>query len=188
VAALLDDLPAALPRMTVDPTDGTDPVEVARGAARIVAHLVPEAAGRASRVLDAVEAGVARTSVAHRLVHGDLYEAQVLVDGDFTLGLVDLDDLGPGDPAVDAANFTAHLVALALAAPAARGRLMAYRSLLRTAFAHRLRIDPADLDWREALAMLQLATGPFRVLHADWPAEVRRRVDLAVRLSGEGMR
>jgi hypothetical protein len=87
-----------------------------------------------------------------------------------------------GDPAADAANFLAHLLALALSVPPARDRLLAYRALARTTFMERLGLGPRDLAWREALAMLQLATGPFRVLDPSWPVEVRRRVRLAVRL------
>jgi hypothetical protein len=59
---------------------------------------------------------------------------------------------------------------------------VAYRGLVRRAFLDRLGVSPADLAWRETLAMLLLAAGPFRVLDPRWPAEVGRRVRLAVRL------
>jgi hypothetical protein len=183
VAALLDDLPQALPQAAV--ADRTrDPERTARGAADLVARLVPEASRGAGAVADAVARGARANAVPPRPVHGDLYEAQVFVDDDYSLGLIDLDDAGIGDPAMDAANFSAHLLALALAVPPARDRLVAYRNLVRPAFARRLRIDPGELAWREGLAMLQLASGPFRVLHPAWPSEVRQRVDLAVRLIG----
>jgi hypothetical protein len=183
VAALLDDLPKALPPSAV--ADGErDLAATARGAADLTGWLVPEAAGQAAVVAEAVAAGVDRSSVPARVVHGDLYEAQVFVDDDHSLGLIDLDDAGIGDPAMDAANFSAHLLALALAVPPARDRLVAYRNLIRPAFARRLGIDPGELAWREALAMLQLASGPFRVMDAAWPAGVRQRVDVAVRLIG----
>jgi aminoglycoside phosphotransferase (APT) family kinase protein len=43
------------------------------------------------------------------LVHGDLHDRNVfLLDGE--IGLVDLDSLGVGDPAIDAGNLAAHIV------------------------------------------------------------------------------
>jgi hypothetical protein len=159
-----------------------DPVESARSGVSMIEVLAPGAADDARRVLDAVAEGRLRDPMPARVVHGDLYEAQVFVDRDYSLGLIDLDDLGPGDPASDAANFCAHLLALALSVPAAAGRLSAYRTLVRRAFLDRLDVAPVALAWREALAMLLLATGPFRVLDPRWPAEVGRRVRLAVRL------
>jgi aminoglycoside phosphotransferase (APT) family kinase protein len=148
-----------------------------------VARVIPEAAAAADRLVDLVSEGVRRDIVPSRTIHGDLYEAQVFVDRRYSLGLIDLDDVGPGDPAMDAGNLLAHLVALALARPQASRRILAYRRLVRRAFLDRLGIPPADLAWREALEMFQLATGPLRTLNVRWPHEVRRRVDLALRLS-----
>jgi hypothetical protein len=158
------------------------PTEAAGSAAAVLERLVPGSTGAVDRVVEAVAEGAGRPAPAAPAVHGDLYEAQVFVDEDFSLGLIDLDDLGPGDPATDAANFCAHLLVLALSVPAAANRLAAYRGLVRDAFLQRLGISPADLAWREALAALLLASGPFRVLDPRWPAEVGRRVLLAVRL------
>lgn len=158
------------------------PTEAAGSAASVLGRLVPSWAGEVERVVEAVAAGAKGRASAATPVHGDLYEAQVFVDEDFSLGLIDLDDLGPGDPAMDAANFCAHLLVLAMSVPAAAGRLAAYRGLVREAFVQRLGVSPADLAWREALAALLLASGPFRVLDPRWPAEVGRRVLLAVRL------
>ncbi len=151
-------------------------------AAELAERLVPEDAHLVRQVVEAATEGAGRDEAPTVTVHGDLYEAQVFVDRDFSLGLIDLDDLGPGDPVSDAANFCAHLLALALSVPAAAGRLVAYRTLVRRAFLDRLDVAPVALAWREALAMLLLATGPFRVLDPRWPAEVGRRVRLAVRL------
>jgi Phosphotransferase enzyme family len=178
IAALLDQLPAAFE--SVDLPRAPDPADRAVSAASLIERLVPAAGPSARRVADAVAARAGR--FVPRVVHGDLYEAQILVGEDFSLSLVDLDDLAIGDPAVDAGSFCAHLVALALSAPAARRRLLAYRSVAREAFLDRLGISSSELAWREALRMLLLAPGPFRTLHPEWPREVRRRMDLAVRL------
>jgi aminoglycoside phosphotransferase (APT) family kinase protein len=112
------------------------------------------------------------------IVHGDLYENQVFVDGD-RLGLIDLDDLGPGDPLLDAANFSAHLLLLGTSATPAAATILRYRDELRAAFCHRFDADPADLRWREAYCLLRLASGPFRVLHPEWPCRMAQRLALA---------
>jgi aminoglycoside phosphotransferase (APT) family kinase protein len=112
------------------------------------------------------------------IVHGDLYENQVFVDGD-TLGLLDLDDLGPGDPLLDAANFTAHLLLLATSGTPAAGAIGRYRDEVRQAYCRRLDTDPAQLAWREAYCLLRLASGPFRVLHPEWPRRMAGRLALA---------
>jgi Phosphotransferase enzyme family len=179
VAALLDELPGAVGSADLSPAP--DPTARARSTAALIERLVPEAGPAASRVAEAVMDRI--RPLPARVVHGDLYEAQVLVKEDFSLGLVDLDDVSVGDPAVDAGSFSAHLVALAMSVPSARGRLLAYRSLVREAFRDRLGLVSEQLALREALRMLLLAPGPFRTLHPTWPAEVRHRVDLALRLA-----
>lgn len=161
-------------------------IDLAVPGAGLIAGLVPSASDYARRVVDAVREGSEEHDVAPSIVHGDLYEAQVFVGRGFTLGLIDLDDLGRGDPALDAANFCAHLLALALVAPSAADRLVAYRRLVRPAFAEALGLSPRALAWREALCMLLLAAGPFRVLDPSWPDAVRRRAALAVRLLEDG--
>jgi hypothetical protein len=181
VAGLLEELPGAL-GASAEGYDRRAPLRTAAVTADLLRRLAPDAASTAGRLYEAVAEGVAVDDVPSGTVHGDLYEAQMFVGGDFSLGLIDLDDSGPGDPAMDAANFSAHLVALALAVPGSRRRFMAYRSLVRKAFLDRLGVSPAELAWREALCMFALSTGPFRVLNPDWPAEVRRRADVALRL------
>ena len=184
VAGLLDDLPAELVGApAAGAPDRGHPVRLAAETVRLIGRVAPQALPAAERVAEAVGAGAERSTVPPRLVHGDLYEAQVFVGRGYRLGLIDLDGVGVGDPAMDAANFCAHLLALALSAPAAAGRLLAYRSMVREAFLRRLEIAPADLAWREGLAMLLLSTGPFRVVHPDWPQQVGRRADVAVRLT-----
>lgn len=148
-------------------------------AAQVVARLLPEHGCAAGRVAEAV-VGFAEESdpVEERIVHGDLYENQIVVDRD-TLGLLDLDDLGPGDPLLDAANFSAHLLVLGASGIAAAQTILVYREELRTAFCRSLDADPAALAWREAYCLLRLAAGPFRVLHPDWPTRMAARLDLA---------
>jgi phosphotransferase family enzyme len=149
-------------------------------AAQVVARLLPGAGCAAGRVAEAV-IGWAEESepLEEWIVHGDLYENQVLVDGE-RLGLIDLDDLGPGDPLLDAANFSAHLLVLGTSGSSpASPRILGYREELRAAFCRRLDADPAALSWREAYCLLRLVSSPFRVLHPDWPRRMADRLALA---------
>jgi hypothetical protein len=151
----------------------------ALSAARLAARLLPEEGCAAGRLAEAVVAwSEASEPVDDWIVHGDLYENQVLVDGE-SLGLIDLDDLGPGDPLLDAANFSAHLLLLGTSAPATGPTILRYRDELRAAFSRRFDAGPFDLAWREAYCLLRLAAGPFRVLHPDWPRRVATRLSLA---------
>jgi len=141
-----------------------------------VARLLPGEACAAGRLAEAVIGwSEASDPPDDWIVHGDLYENQILVDGD-TVGLIDLDDLGPRDPLLDAANWSAHLLLLGTYGAPAAGVIRRYREDLRAAFCRRLDAGPADLAWREAYCLLRLATGPFRVLHPDWPRRMAHRL------------
>jgi hypothetical protein len=149
----------------------------ALSAARLAARLLPDESCAAARLAEAVVGWSEASEPADDwIVHGDLYENQILFDGD-TVGLIDLDDLGPGDPLLDAANFSAHLLLLGTAHPAPT--ILRYRDELRAAVCRRFDRDRADLAWREAYCLLRLAAGPFRVLHPDWPRRMSARLALA---------
>lgn len=148
-------------------------------AARVVARLLPAEGCAAGRVAEAVIGWAEESEPPEEwIVHGDLYENQVLVHGD-SLGLIDLDDLGPGDPLLDAANFSAHLLVLGASGSLGAAVILRYREELRTAFCRILDVDPAALAWREAYCLLRLASGPFRVLHPEWPRRMGDRLALA---------
>jgi phosphotransferase family enzyme len=149
-------------------------------AAQVVARLLPAEGCSVGRVAEAVIAWAEESEPSEEwIVHGDLYENQVLVDGE-SLGLIDLDDLGPGDPLLDAANFSAHLLVLGTCGSSpACARILGYREELRAAFCRRFEADPAAMSWREAYCLLRLVSGPFRVLHPDWPRRMADRLALA---------
>jgi hypothetical protein len=149
-------------------------------AAQVVGRLLPGEGCAAARLAEALIGWAEGSEPPEEwIVHGDLYENQVLVDGG-TFGLIDLDDLGPGDPLLDAANFSAHLLILGTSGHPAAGGILRYREELRAAFCRRLDADPAALAWREAYCLLRLASGPFRVLHPEWPRRTADRLALAV--------
>ena len=144
-----------------------------------MARLLPDHGCAAGRVAEAVIARAEESDPAEEsIVHGDLYENQVLVDGE-RLGLIDLDDVGPGDPLLDGANFSAHLLLLGTSGTPAGGLILRYRDELRAAFCRRFDADGAALAWREAYCLLRLVPGPFRVLHPEWPRRMAERLALA---------
>jgi len=89
-------------------------------AARVsrLAEEVPDLAAPAERCLYAI--GDARTRFSAwrwRPVHRDFYPDQVLVDGAGAPAVLDCDDAALSEPAVDVANFAAHLRLLAIQRP-----------------------------------------------------------------------
>ena len=128
-------------------------------------------------------------------VHGDFYEAQLLVrDGQIT-GLLDVDTAGPGRRADDLACVVGHLAVLGTMRPEHQERLtalaaswfdeLAFRGGRRSAASHGYlgrrgaqAVDPADFAARVAGVVLSLATGPHRVQERDWQDSTRRRLDV----------
>jgi phosphotransferase family enzyme len=187
LAGLSDQLVAMTQRAGAPPLPDSPAkakVEIASEAAALAGRLLPDLIPQLDKLAGIVTHGIDRGPGDRRPVHGDLYEAQILVAGDGRLGLLDLDDLGMGDPLLDAATFSAHLVALALGHPSTGSQILTYRQELRRAFLENLDAAETDLRWREAYAMLLLASTPFRSLHSDWPAKLTARVEAAIDLGG----
>lgn len=113
------------------------------------------------------------------LIHGDFHEGQILVDDSGVItGVLDIDDLAVGDLSMDAANFSAHLLTLSESFPRSAVVLKSYRRAF-LAVLEEAGLGPADLAAREAVAVLQLATGPFRVMDPNWVSRTEGRVGLA---------
>lgn len=70
--------------------------------------------------------GTARAPWRHAPVHRDFYHDQILVN-DGKLAVLDLDDASMSEPAVDVANFAAHLILLAAQHPEHAERLVSVR-------------------------------------------------------------
>ncbi|MGY1709981.1 phosphotransferase family protein [Geodermatophilus sp. SYSU D00758] len=176
--AVLDALPRALAR----PAAGSGPLP-GDGLARAGEHaavlgavlpaLRPRLAG-----LTAALASAPRGAHAAVPVHGDFHEAQLLVDGGAVVGLLDVDTAGAGHRVDDWATLLAHLAVLDQVYPGAPA-VPAYRD--RVHAAGRERWPAAELHPRVAAVLLGLATGPFRVQQAGWPARTAARLDLAER-------
>ena len=115
--------------------------------------------------------------------HGDLHEAQLLVDGDRVTGLLDVDAVGPGRRADDLACLLGHATVLAQLEPGHRTTTTALAARWRAAFERT--VDPDDLRARVAGVIVSLATGPHRVQQRDWQDATRARLDLAEQWLGE---
>lgn len=175
---LLDRLPAALATGRRRRTWA----EKAPHYAAVVGAALPEVAERAAGLAAAIGEASRRGPVVP--VHGDLYEAQLLVAGDRITGVLDLDTAGPGERTDDLACVLGHLSVLAdLYRPQATSinRLGA-----RYLAAFERVVDPAQLRYRVAAVVLSLATGPHRVQEPGWPDATRRRLDLAERWVASG--
>lgn len=123
--------------------------------------------------LAAVDAGRDEPRVP---VHGDLHDAQILVRRDRITGLLDVDTHGTGHRLDDLANLIGHLATLAVTTPR-RATVERYAARLLAGFDRA--VDPVVLRYAVADVVLGLATGPFRVLEPNWPANTDTRIDLA---------
>jgi hypothetical protein len=115
---------------------------------------------------------------SQQTVHGDFYEAQILVDGAGAIsGLLDIDGAAAGSPVDDPAMMIGHLVGLAHVHPAVADRIASYRTELQQHFARDLDVEL----FRAAVTgvLIGLATTPFRRQDAGWQAAVAGWLELA---------
>lgn len=181
IDALLDRLPPEL-------ATGPRRRELVTGAehhAGVLGSVLPSLRGRLDDLVGELHAR-AGGDHDHVAVHGDLYEAQLLADGGRFTGVLDVDTAGAGHRIEDLANLCAHLSVLALVSD----RPKPIKRYGAAVLAHaESRFERADLRTRVAAAVIGLATGPFRVLEANWPYATARRLDLAADwLAGAGGR
>lgn len=147
-----------------------------RHHAAVTAGALPGEADRCRQLADGVRATV-DDDVPDGPVHGDLYEAQLLLRGGRVSGLLDVDTAGPGRRADDLACLLGHAHVLARSEPAHTATTQALLDGWLAAFERQ--VDPVDLRARTAGVVVSLATGPHRVQSAGWQALTRARLDLA---------
>ncbi|WP_152362874.1 aminoglycoside phosphotransferase family protein [Microlunatus speluncae] len=177
----LHDTGVALARLHDHPPLSGPTVRQADPAATValIGVLLPEQSARAERILARLRA-TAPAAVAPQPCHGDFSADQVIIHNhhadlsemsspmtqlgsDKSVGLIDFDRSGLGDPAADLAGLPA-----AGLGPAAFDRVLAgYRTV---------RPMPAGLDWHLAHALLLRAAEPFRSGAADWAAAIPERL------------
>jgi hypothetical protein len=142
---------------------------------RLLRAVLPSAADRAETVAS-VAAATPRT--AEQTIHGDFYEAQLLVDGGGALvGLLDVEGARRGAPHEDPATLVAHLAALAHVHRSAAPRINNYLRAVLACLAgtHELPLVRAAA----AGVLLGIATTPFRRQEADWPTRTNAWLELA---------
>ena len=110
-------------------------------------------------------------------VHGDFHEEQVLVQGGRVSGLLDVDDVGPGQLVDDLALMVGRVRTRAHFAKRGRERAAEYEQRLLETFG--TAVDPDELRHRAAGALLGRATAPFRSQMRGWRAEARERIQMA---------
>jgi hypothetical protein len=162
----------------------SSPLRAASGHARLLAAVLPAQGSRVTQL-----SGMLAPNGSHavEIVHGDLHDAQLLVDEDASItGLLDVDGVARGERIDDLANLVGHVSTLALGAGRTQSTVRRYAETLREAFA--ASVDLHELDRRVAAVTLGLATGPFRVQMRGWRREVVRRLDLTERWLSRGAR
>ncbi|QNG36414.1 phosphotransferase [Geodermatophilaceae bacterium NBWT11] len=179
---LLDDLPALVPALdgVLDALPASlatlprvrTPLDRAAGHGAVLGLVTPHLRPRLDRLtvaLAAVDPG------DHPLVpvHGDFYEAQLLLADGAVSGLLDVDGAGAGHRIDDWATLLGHLVVLG-------------RDDVRRAVAAALPWPAGQLAARVSAVVLGLATGPFRVQLAGWPRRTEARLALAEQVLAGG--
>lgn len=145
----------------------------------ILSAAVPHEVERIKRLADlAVDAGAPQ----EHTVHGDFYEAQILVDdaGAIT-GLLDIDGAALGSRTDDPATLLGHLLGLAHVHPTAATRINGYRRDVQDRLA--AGIDPDRLCAGVTGVLLGLATTPFRRQDPGWATQISGWLDVAERWS-----
>lgn len=186
--AAIDELLDSLPLSVMSGKPGLDRLDHARHHARVIRETVPSAADHVSSLVERLAAHHdANRDIEHELVpvHGDFYEAQLIVDGSTITGLLDVDTAGAGHRIDDYANFCAHLSVLAMVTRSS-DRIRSFGADL-LAYAES-RFERRDVRTRVAAATLGLATGPFRVLEPNWEENTVRRLELADQWLASGAR
>lgn len=141
--------------------------------AGLLSALLPDQDARIRELVDEI----GPDDVTERVpVHGDYHEAQLMCGGGQVIGVLDVDTVGWGRPADDAAVMIAHLFLWATMS-GQRERVIGYATQLLAQWDAVL--DPADLRRRVAARLLGLASGAFRVQTDDWPVQTSLRIDLA---------
>ncbi len=168
----LMDLLHRLPQVA-DGTPSLSPIERLPDLTRQLKALLPWQADRIDRLVESIGPETEDPSVP---VHGDLYEAQLLVEDGAYSGMIDVDTFGLGRPADDAATMIGHLsLWQTMSRQPERVRQHAL-DLLRLWDA---RVDPVDLRRRAAAVIVTLASGPFRTQSGNWPDATVARLALA---------
>ncbi len=171
LTALLDSLPQSALALERHPAWS----ERARHYAHAAATVLPEHATRARAVAEGVEQLMAVSDPGPVVpVHGDFYEANVLMEGEGVTSLLDVDSLGPGHRVDDLACLLGHVSVLDHLAPASYPHL---RPVLETwTQLAEAQVDPVALRARCAGVVLSLVAGARRDDGGPWRPDAEGRL------------
>jgi len=176
VVELLDRLPRAAMGLPRRPAWS----ERVRQHAAAAAAALPDRAEEVEHLGRVIEARVRSTDPGPLVpTHGDLYEANLLVDDGRIVGLLDVDALGPGHRVDDLACLLGHLSVLPALAPEVHRHVPA--ALPRWTAAFEGLVDPAALRARAAGVAMSLVAGARQDgggqrAERDWRADADRRL------------
>lgn len=173
ISSVLDALP---PSDLPDPGHGWRGEEFAAHLGAVLPPLRPRVDAVAERLV-AYEAE--RAEEPEVPVHGDLHDAQLLVDGGRIVGLLDVDTYRSGRRVDDLATYVGHLAVLATTSPERSARIERHARSVLVGFD--AGVDPALLRAAVAGVILGLATGSFRVQDPGWEHHTEARVAAAER-------
>lgn len=141
------------------------------GIARWIAFTCPQLARRAYDLAQRMNALLSGGPVLDHPIHGDFYAAQVLLADDQVV-ILDLDQAGRGDPAVDLGTFIAHLESDAVRGHLNPGRVEpATLALLEGYRESTDKFMPLRLQLYTAARLFRLSPHPFRQRERYWPVK-----------------
>jgi len=156
--------------------DGCRPFDLAgayRRAERTFRHVLrdDEAGGRALEAATRALRPFVESWHPTTIAHNDFYDDQMIVQPDGRVALVDLEEVGPGDPMLDIGNMLAHLRwADRFGARRKNDASGAYYREFRQAALDRFGWDERELALREAVCLFRVATNTVRRPKPDWQA------------------
>ena len=144
-----------------------DPRQGTSGFAQTIGWLSRSNADRANSLADRILSALSRQQFERKLIHGDLYDKQIVLM-DPGVGLLDLDQIGVGDPRQDLGLFLAHWE---------RDRILGQVGEWHAETAEELVLHYERATGSElvglpvfvAAALFRLAQHPFRNRLEDWP-------------------
>lgn len=107
------------------------------------------------------------------MAHNDFYDDQLLLMQNGRIALVDLEDIGPGDPMLDVGNFLAHLRWSSRSSNQDRAdNCKAFHEVFRRAALERFGWDARSLALREAVCLFRICTNIIRHPKHDWKSRL----------------
>jgi aminoglycoside phosphotransferase len=166
------------------PVDGLTPTRSrlrdAPVHADVLARVLPSEAPRLERLADRFRTdATARSERPPRAVHGDLHEGQLIVNDGLITGLLDIDDVGIGDPIDDAVVPMGHLRYRASTTTPNPVRLDTFVDRLAELFARDHDSDALAIG--TAAVLTGIAAAPFRSQREGWQGAVVNALDLVER-------